>query len=99
MSEGRQKADKAKENLPEIRRLIDLANDNTEKANNEIGNAQNDVKDATDIANRGKQTSLKTEAVSCWFTVEYVKTKFHHRWSQFLWSYIFQLFQLDGFRC
>ena len=65
VNESRRKAEKAKENLPEIRRLIASANNNTDLANDEIGDAKNDVKDAKDIANRGTQTSSATEGVSC----------------------------------
>ena len=64
VNESRAKAEKAKENLPEIRRLIASANNNTDQANDEIGDARNVVKDANDIADRGTQTSLATEAVS-----------------------------------
>lgn len=64
MNESRKKAEIAKEDLPEVRRLIDSANNNTDEANKEIGDAKIDVKDASNIGESGTSTSLKTEEVS-----------------------------------
>lgn len=58
------RADKAKGNLVEIRRLISLANNNTAKANDEIDDARNLVGDAENIAKSGSETSSKTNDVS-----------------------------------
>lgn len=63
VNESRGRAEKAKDDLPEIRRLIDSANNNTGQATNEIGDAKNDVKEANVVADRGTQTSLATDQV------------------------------------
>lgn len=63
MNEGRKKAEKAKENIPEIRRLIASANNRTAKAVEEIGNAEDDAEKAADLAENALKLSDDTTEV------------------------------------
>ena len=64
VSKGRKDADEAKELIPEIKRLIASANNKTDRANEEIGNSEDDVKQAVELADLALKTSKDTTEVS-----------------------------------
>lgn len=64
VSKGKKDADEAKELIPEIKRLIASANNKTDRANKEIGNAEDNVKQAIELADLALKTSKDTTEVS-----------------------------------